>query len=865
VKVMRRLDRIQPPGFGALVRQRERSQVRRSHRIAPAWPQVVACCLVLVACVCLLLAVAYAVGHGPGASSGLRRALATTIAKPAVALGLGAVIVLIIGACLRRIWLERLVRLPGPILVRELTVPATLSAVDVAGLSTTFRARLQRLRLQAATPVPGAIPAQNFLEMLDSEHLDSKNPLASLVSLLRAAIPSHAYEVSAELVVRCTASVDGLRYAVTAQVTRLPHEAIPVQTGWMASCEDAVIQAADIVTGAILPRTRLSNQPPWSGWRRYAMDSLLVHHFECAEELTIQRRYDEALDTYARALELDPKNVDIRLHQGFVQEKLGLFLDALATYAAARKIADETSHALYHFRARRDRRASGRIACYRLAVLLAGEKVAHQWRKRGDETLREQQRQRLRERLKPELIGLLADHELIKADPTAGRPAPPVPWRRTRRPARPPQWTRTEIELLLGTEGNDDAARAYELRRVLAELAKRILDGVELKLRRPWAPRTWLSPLTVKLTIEGVELRQQWVEHQLKQPSGEAKRPWQPPEPAERTEKFCTWPERYNAACLYAWPLLVTDEPTWGKRVTEAVKQLEAAMSSATSWYVASRRDWVLSEDPDLRALRQTEAFKHFETIYLPSATQTPERPENVQRWEQSRYTHELLAATAQRWERVWHQRRDEPRHSSDPHVVLGWCADEAKAWQLARTIAREYRHWRARYELIEEMAQWSARYGFARLEVGTPRFESRPPTIEVDDINREIRHNERRLRHLGEEFESVAGQQLQNTRSQTHRDFWRGRAPKEYLRHMCDARAALWHTLHEWIDELPQLDDGMARREFTDAMARAGDMSRSSHRMTVREARPRWSHIGTAIDAADGAGHGPLHVNVGV
>ena len=78
-------------------------------------------------------------------------------------------------------------------------------------------------------------------------------------------------------------------------------------------------------------------------------------------------------------------------------------------------------------------------------------------------------------------------------------------------------------------------------------------------------------------------------------------------------------------------------------------------------------------------------------------------------------------------------------------------------------------------------------------------------------------------------------------------------------------ARAALWHTLHEWIDELPQLDDGMARREFTDAMARAGDMSRSSHRMTVREARPRWSHIGTAIDAADGAGHGPLHVNVGV
>jgi tetratricopeptide (TPR) repeat protein len=59
-----------------------------------------------------------------------------------------------------------------------------------------------------------------------------------------------------------------------------------------------------------------------------------------AQELTSQRRYDEALEHYFQALELDPKNVDLRLHKGFVEEKLGLYLDAGATYRAASKLAN---------------------------------------------------------------------------------------------------------------------------------------------------------------------------------------------------------------------------------------------------------------------------------------------------------------------------------------------------------------------------------------------------------------------------------------------------------------------------------------------------------------------------------------------
>src|SRR5262249_27333734 len=154
----------------------------------------------------------------------------------------------------------------------------------------------------------------------------------------------------------------------------------PIETAWAESWDDAITQAADMVTAAVLPRTRLSNRPPWSGWQRYQMPGLVVHCYERAQELTSARRYDEALSHCFQALKLDPKSGDLRLGKGFIEEKLGLHMDAVATYAAARRVADKTSRRLYNRRARRNRRASGRIATYRLAVLLGGTNFAHQWR-----------------------------------------------------------------------------------------------------------------------------------------------------------------------------------------------------------------------------------------------------------------------------------------------------------------------------------------------------------------------------------------------------------------------------------------------------------------------------------------------------
>jgi hypothetical protein len=712
--------------------------------------------------------------------------------------------------------------------------------------------------LQAPTPVPGAIPAENFLEMLDSDHLDAKNPLASSVRILQAAIPRHAYEVSPILLVDTTSCRDH-RYGVAAHVTRLPHETIPVDTAWAASHEDAVVQAADIVTAAVLPRTRLSKRPPWSGWRHYEMPSLLVHHFELSQELNSQRRYEEALDHCFSALKLDPKSVDLRLHQGFVQEKLGLSIDAAATYAAARKIASETSRALYGvFRSLRNRKASGRIATYRLAVLLAGKQFAEQWRRCDRTTLRGEQRDRMRRRLKPELIRLLKDHQLI-GQPRHLRPRrpnvplgfdPPV-WFYFHEVARDdvrgtPPWTESAIEALLDDRQGEDQA-AFALRNVLAYLAERMLERVGSKLRRPWVPSSWLSPLAVDLTIDWVKLRHDWLKQKLERPADELQGLW-PPNPDDlakripRSRLFSTWTERYNAACLYAVPLMVdqlgetaTISRTRRRELSKrAVAQLERAMSSAPSAFVASRRDWVLSEDPDLIALRRSDEFKHFEAIYFPMASRTPFRPEEVNRWEQIRYTHDILAESARRWQRVWRQRRDE-RDVTDPATMLDWYGNEEEAWGLVHSLSREWGHWRVRHELIQRMSDWGTEYGFEPLTVSVRRFDDygvgpgQEQERSEERVDNEIKDDEKRLSELDMALVMMNSDpaNLQGLQSELREQTFRQtRITVRDGQSICDVHAGLWQRLCEWVDVTPCVDHGGAYQGFMEAVTLAAQVT---------------------------------------
>ena len=76
--------------------------------------------------------------------------------------------------------------------------------------------------------------------------------------------------------------------------------------------------------------------------------------------------------------------------KGLHEEKLrlvhGRVLDVMPQLG---EVADKTARRLYNRKARRNRKASARIATYRLAVLLGGINVAYQWRKPDTGTRRD--------------------------------------------------------------------------------------------------------------------------------------------------------------------------------------------------------------------------------------------------------------------------------------------------------------------------------------------------------------------------------------------------------------------------------------------------------------------------------------------
>jgi hypothetical protein len=201
------------------------------------------------------------------------------------------------------------------------------TTIDPVQATAWFRQRLATLRLQAPTPIPGAPGEGDFLDVLGCGSLDTTKPLASLVTLARAAKPPHVWQVFGTVTTRAEAPCFG----VTVHVVRLPSRGNPPETLWGRTLRQAIDRAADHATATILTHTRQCRSP-WVRWRRRVLPGELLASYEDAARLESAGRYDEALDAYYRALRLDPFNMVIRLRIGQLQEKLGLYLDAVANY-----------------------------------------------------------------------------------------------------------------------------------------------------------------------------------------------------------------------------------------------------------------------------------------------------------------------------------------------------------------------------------------------------------------------------------------------------------------------------------------------------------------------------------------------------
>jgi hypothetical protein len=670
----------------------------------------------------------------PVAGSSIER----TLQKPIVAGFLAALLLVLVTGAIRRARLRWLAHKPGAIDVADFTADGPLHEGLPRQLSLRFRERLSDLHLAAPGPQPGVAPPIDFVELIGSATRDSKNLLATAAGLLRVAWPAHGYQVQGSLLTRDGDESCG----VTVQVLMLPSTSSPPVTYWAHSWPEAVDKAAHHAAAFILPRTRRGGRPPWTGWQGYVMPPELLDCYERSASRARERRYDEALRDLYAATQRDPKNLDLRLRIGFVQEKLGLALDALATYEGICRLGDLCRpRAPFAPSRNRGHNRTRRIAAYRSAILLgAGERLVEQWCARESppgRNRRDKQLDTFRRRLRDPL------EELCKQryDRTvAGEKHMPL------------------ANLLESCDGT--GCEALLLREVFQQTSLETLEALRSHSPRwmPLADQTTLTRRAIELSEACVRLRLEHTRIALEKPPQRTMANvaaldnilrrtglWLDPADAvprplatrsrrelrlalrSRRLRAAKWGERYTAASLYALGIVCGGRTEHKELAKRAVRQLEAAVAASDSGYVASRRAWLVSEDPDLDGLRPERPFQRFEATYFPSPQPTVRRPERVHDWEVVQYVRGLVSSCATQRANLWRQRVE----GQDARRVSGrradWWREEQQAWELVCEIAEHCGHWQTRLNLIETLVEWAARYGWTDLPLRYPDYPEAP------------------------------------------------------------------------------------------------------------------------------------------
>jgi tetratricopeptide (TPR) repeat protein len=786
-----------------LKRKRFGSRSKRYRRQAPT---VLRWTLGVIAGIGVIVAVAYLYGNPASKDQDFFTSLHETFRRPAVAAVAAFAGAVWIAWCVRQIIFEVQAWRPGRIIVEEFKPAENAKDADVHRLTAAFRDRLARSHLQSPAAVPALAPQSDFLDVLASTPMDPTHALSILTGLLRASRPTHAYQVRGSLSKR---EGHGKPYGVTIHLERLPGRADPGVTLWDKDWEGAVTRAADHATASILPRTRRCSSP-WTAWRGYHLPAGLLSLYERAVELEEERRYDEALDCYFRAVRKDPMNLALRLQIGYLQEKLALFMDALDTYegilAMARpgreghgpvsSVDDEAGrhhHApelaltkadrsdpqrrFYRRAERRNREQILLATRYRHAILLGGTELPRQWCKEStkDSPEREAERRTLRKRLTPSLgqtfwHALMSEHVewvtrpvYLPRDKKDRTPKPPRTGR-LRKPyiqrLRDPLAGRSDVVTRLHDSDPESVLREAKDRRALEELCvfASIHELVELRSRLPRLRRVRELPLSrAMVDLSGLCLVQRLKHVQAAMNGGTPSKPdaralRRSVRQIEGWRAFKRYQEHYNAACAFSLPLVsddgVLESPEADPFVAAAIRRLERAISCADSGFVATRRDWLLSDDPDLDGLRTKEDFKHFEAIYFPSATGTCKRPPEQHTWEMSRYTLDLLSTTSGGFAKAWRNRKTFLEAEIEVRSLAEWCELEMRAWGLMRDVTRNHRHWQTRLRLIDFARNLSTGGDFVAPTVAFPRFaeDEAPPAAEIGDW---VKGNDKRLAEL--------------------------------------------------------------------------------------------------------------------
>ncbi|MTD53912.1 tetratricopeptide repeat protein [Amycolatopsis pithecellobii] len=634
--------------------------------------------------------------------------------------------------------------------------------VPALELTAGFKRELGNSRLYRPTAVPGSVSSYDFITIVETAGDGASNGLWKVLArLVRLGSPPCAYSVKGTVLPPGQGPVTTHRLLI--ELVRLPNFAASPLVIEDTSWERVLERAASSVAALVMPRSEFCNSAHWSAWRGAAIPPELFDAYQRAHHFRTERRYDEALAEYHRALEYDPTNVYIRLEIGYLQEQLDLFLDALVTYDDIIIICSRSDPVLADwwntddFAIENSPRAGDfetakLLARFRHATVLGqGDWVAEQWWRREEGcahpahwSRRETQRAHLRR-----VISRRFDHryhdidELTDRDSVLAIPAP-------------------------GARQDDSKSHAIELRSYLCALSQYELE----RLRYDYYPSSFfkrrptrhvadvLSQNSVKVALAWIALRRGMAFAGAGKPgvalgqlftkvepipeilalydAGQ----WPPPSTALKSAveatlskrlNGSTWHEHYNAACAYAVALLPTDRfdetdqgPDLDRGEREniaklAVRELYRAAAGSHTGFIAKVRDFALSEDPDLAALRGQPAFRNFEMVTFALPRPASLRPTRLHVWEQLVYMGSLVHAAAQCLAQIWEGVTPEQHH--DVRLARELYATEDEAWKQIQDLAVNRRDWLTRTGTIVKLRKLARKYGFGERVVRYPLY----------------------------------------------------------------------------------------------------------------------------------------------
>ncbi len=732
---------------------------------------------------------------------------------------------------------------PGPVDVQALeNATGEAATPPLADLTAQFRKQLSETSLYPPPGVPEA-PAGSVLDLVGDVDPTPEHFGASVMRFLASLRPKIAYRVKGELQVRTQEPCCGM----TVTVTSYALGGCRVTTVWQRDWEETVRSAVYWVVASILPVTSACKRVPWRNWVGRNLPPDLFAAFQKASQLAGDRKYDEAMDWFFRALQLDPLNPYIRHSLSVVQKEIGLYIEALDMIQGSlifdgqreedykQRLWESFGHLrrpsyLLHLR----RRPDVIDVRYNYASLLGlYDDLPSQWCNRhGTETGKIHQR----------LIQVLADRYwpfAVKEKDTKRR------WR----PREVDKEARTRIENILRSGSIEEVrlffqqARAQELYRLASDrpLAY-IVPGV-----RPY--RTWTDLRLVRDLLAPMGLSRAWNQRHYFDKSDRMlpvfnwhRKPYQQVECLQdlssmpvsdlnkrvrahlhwpnwplrmdwpvRTESR-QWQDHYNAACVYALAMRdirnmqgEANKVTCDDRLAKfAVDELMKALHTSDSAYTTvktKKHIWLIDRDPDLTALRQHQAFKHFVGQMYPHKKGRRTLPDVV-RSQMATYEEKFLAAEAHAMEQIWHQRGKQIK--VDIHSVVEWFRSEERVWISMQKIAEtQAGDWPIRVDLIENVKNASIAEGAIRGKV----LPGIPSSEELDDIPESINASHD-ICDLLKNLRELIGKNSASKNSREWRDWLRdadasgtSELPYGELEKICRGYAAAWQTLGDWFE----------------------------------------------------------------